>query len=81
MRYGTTTRKTPREVIERASALFGPDGELGLCEVSTRDDSITFGAESGFVSISCEPGPDGTTVTVLSREYDTWAEQFIRRIG
>lgn len=81
MRYGTTTRKTPREVMDRACALFGPEGELGLCEVSTRDDSITFGAESGFVSISCEPGPDGTEVTVLSREYDTWAEQFIRRIG
>ena len=81
MRYGTTTRHTPREVIERACALFGPDGELGLCEVSTRDDTITFGGDAGFVSGACEPAPDGTSVTVLSREYDSWAERFVRRIG
>ncbi len=81
MRYGTTTKRSPREVIDQACALFGPEGELGLPEASTRDNTITFCSEAGFLSIACDPTPDGTEVTVLSREYDTWAERFIRKIG
>lgn len=81
MRYGTTTRLSREQVIGKACAMFGPDGELGLSEATTDAHAMTFGNETGFISISCEPRDDGLEVTVLSREYDTWAEKFIRRIG
>lgn len=81
MRYGTTTRLTRHDVIEQARAMFGPDSQLGMPEATTQDHAMTFCDQTGFISISCEPRDDGLEVTVLSREYDQWAEAFIRRIA
>lgn len=80
MRYGTETRLSPDEVIERARAFFGADGKLGLPELPGGEDSATFGAESGGVTVSAVRQKERTKVTVLSREYDSWAEKFIREL-
>lgn len=81
MRFGTETHLKPAEVVKRARAFFGPDGELGLPERPAAVDSLEFGTESGHVTIQVTPHDRHTAVTVLSREYDRQAEQFIRQIG
>jgi hypothetical protein len=81
MRYGTETKREPADVVKRARAFFGPDGELGLPERPGGVDSVTFGTETGHVTIQVVPRDGHTDVTVTSREYDSWAERFIREIG
>ena len=81
MRFGTETKLQPAEVVQRARAFFGPDGELGLPELPAGVDSVTFGTDIGHVTVQVTPHDDHTAVTVLSREYDRQAERFIREIG
>ena len=81
MRFGTETQLEPAEVVKRARAFFGPDGDLGLPELPAGVDSITFGTETGHVTIQVTPHDGHSDVTVLSREYDSWAERFVRELG
>lgn len=81
MRFGTETKLDPAEVAKRARAFFGPDGELRLPERPGAADSLSFGTETGHVTIEITPHVGHTAVTVLSREYDLQAEQFIREIA
>jgi hypothetical protein len=78
MRYGTQTDLTPNEVLARARSYFGPGGKLGLPEVPGQPEGVTFAAPSGGVSVSAHTTDGRTEVIVLSREYDYWAERFIR---
>jgi hypothetical protein len=80
MRYGTETRLTPEEVLDRARAFFGPGGEVGLPETAAEQGTVTFAAEIGGVSVSATSMDRRTDVTILSREFDYWAERFIREL-
>lgn len=80
MRFGKESTLTTDEVIRQARAFFGPDGELGLPERPGSIDSLTFGTDTGHVTVQVAPLNNGTQVTVLSREYDSWAERFIRHL-
>jgi len=80
MRYGTETRLSPEQVLERARAFFGPESDLGLPETSAGPGGAVFATEAGGVEVSAVANDGKTEVTVLSREYDTWAEQFLRRL-
>lgn len=80
MRFGTASKLAPDEVARRARAFFGPDGELGLPERPSGVDSVEFGTETGSVTIQVEPRDGHTDVTVLNREYDSWAERFVRNL-
>lgn len=80
MRYGTESKLTAEEVLDRARAYFGPAGELGLPEASLETGSITFGDETGFVNVAVSNVDGRTDVTILSREYDYWAERFLRKL-
>jgi hypothetical protein len=77
MRYGTETRLDPDEVLVRARRFFGPDSELGLPETPGEAGTLTFATEAGGVSVTATKSGTMTEVTVLSREYDSWAERFI----
>lgn len=80
MRYGIQTRLAPNDVLDRARTYFGPGGEVGL-PLTQRDlRSVTFTADIGSVTISVEPRDDETDVTILSREFDYWAECFMREL-
>lgn len=80
MRYGTQTNLAPNDVLDRARAYFGPGGEVGL-PLTQRDlRSVTFAADIGSVTVSVEPRNDETDVTILSREFDYWAERFMREL-
>lgn len=82
MRYGTTTKKSAEDVLDRAHAFFGPGGEVGLPETMSTHDTAAFGDETGGLVVSAEESGSGETdVTIISREYDYWAERFIREIG
>ncbi len=82
MRYGTKTNKSAEDILDRAHAFFGPGGELGLPETMSTHDTAAFGDETGGLVVSAEEsGTDETEVTILSREYDHWAERFIKEIG
>ncbi len=80
MRYGTQTNLTAEVLLDRARAFFGVRGEAMLPEASTQPGSVTFGDETGFVSVSAVNADRRTEVTILSREYDHWAERFIREL-
>ena len=80
MRYGTETRLTPEQVMDRARAFFGPESQLGLPETPGIPTGVVFATKAGGVEISAVLRDGATQVTVLSREYDTWAEQFIRSL-
>ena len=80
MRYGTQTDLAPNDVLDRARAFFGPGGEVGL-PLTQRDlRSVTFAADIGSVTVNVEPRNDETDVTILSREFDYWAERFMREL-
>ena len=80
MRYGTQTRLSPDEVLDRARTFFGVGGELGLPEVPGGPGSLTFATDAGGVNVAAASTDGQTEVTVLSREYDFWAERFIREL-
>ena len=83
MRYGTQTRLAPNDVLDRARAYFGPDGEVGL-PLTQRDlRSVTFATDIGSVTVSVTPADEETEVTdvtILSLEFDYWAERFTREL-
>jgi len=80
MRFGTETRLTPEEVLDRAREFFGPGGEVGLPETERVQGSVTFAAEIGSVNVSARSMDGRTEVTILSREFDYWAERFLREL-
>ena len=80
MRYGTETRSGPDEVLAQARAFFGAGGELGLIEAPGGPETITFAGPDGGVSVGAHPHDGKTEVTILSREYDGWAERFVREL-
>jgi hypothetical protein len=78
MRYGTETKLTAEEVLDRARSFFGPGGEVGLPETRLDHGSVTFGDQAGFINVAAANVDGRTDVTILSREYDYWAERFLR---
>lgn len=80
MRYGTETKLTAEEVLDRAREYFGIGGELGLPEASTQSGSVTFCGAGGFVNVTAANVDGITDVTILSREFDYWAERFLRKL-
>lgn len=80
MRYGTETNLTAEEVLDRARAFFGPGGEVGLPEARIAYGTVTFGDQAGFVNVSAANVDGRTDVEILSREYDYWAERFMREL-
>lgn len=77
MRYGAETKLTPEEVLDRARAYFGTGGKVGLPETEHGPTSAIFATAAGGISVSAVPTDDRTVVTILSREYDYWAERFL----
>lgn len=79
-RFGKETPLPPRAVLRLARDFFGPGSELGLR--LTRDTMIELGfaGSGGTVEVSARPkasDPRLTDVTILSVEFDYWAELFL----
>ena len=78
MRYEVTTSLTPQQVVERASAHFGPQG-FGLENTSRDDKCLVFEGGGGYVALTIQAG-DKTTVELETREWDRAVEQFMRQV-
>lgn len=79
-RYSKETTLPPRRVLRLAREFFGPSGDLGLTLTKDTLSEIGFAGGGGGVEVSARPRPDDpqrTVVTILSREFDPWAERFL----
>lgn len=79
-RYGKETTLPPRRVLRLAREFFGPTGEVGLALTKDTLSEIGFAGGGGGVEVQARPRPDDpqrTDVTILAREYDAWAVQFL----
>jgi hypothetical protein len=79
-RYGKETTLPPRRVLQLARAFFGPSGEVGLDLAKDALSEIGFAGGGGGVEVSARPRPSDpniTDVTILSREFDYYAERFL----
>jgi hypothetical protein len=79
-RYGKETTLGPRRVLRLARSFFGPEGELGLEITKDTLNEIGFDGGGGSVEVTALPRAGDlarTDVTILSREFDLWAERFL----
>jgi hypothetical protein len=78
MRYEVTTRLTPQEALDRASAHFGPQGE-GL-EITGRDEhGIVFQGGGGYVAVTAQPG-EKTVLELTTNEWDRAVQEFMSQV-
>jgi hypothetical protein len=80
LRIGTRTKLSPEATIERAIAFFGPDGGLGLKVNDRTADSVCFTDVNGGVDVYACAEEDGTSVDLVSREWDGQVKEFIGKI-
>ena len=79
-RYGKETTLPPRTVLRLARDFFGPTSELGLRLTKDSLVEIGFAGSGGTVEVSARPKIGAlqvTEVSILSIEFDYWAEQFL----
>ena len=79
-RYGKETTLPPRAVLRPAREFFGPGSELGLALTKDTLVEIGFAGSGGSVEVSARPKIGDvqiTDVSILSIEFDYWAEQFL----
>jgi hypothetical protein len=79
-RYGKETTLSPRLVLRLARSFFGPGGELGLEITKDGLSEVGFTGAGGSVEVTALPRVGDftrTDVTILSREFDPWAERFL----
>ena len=80
LKIGTETKLKPEEVIERALKFFGPDGGYGLSVGEQTDDTVCFEGGGGGVEVVACAGEKGTSVDVVSREWDAQVKEFMTTI-
>lgn len=79
LRMGRMTKQKPKEVLERATAYFGPRG-MGLKIVPREENVLVFTNDSGFVRIEAELTDSGTEIDIQSREMSYDVKRFLRRL-
>ena len=79
IRIEKSTRLTPAEIIDRASAFFGSSGE-GLDEKERGKCCVSFEGGGGYVAVTVADEEKHRIVDVESREFEYQAKQFLNRI-
>ncbi len=77
MHYGTTTKLSPEEVIEKAIDYFG---KLGLEVTGNEGYSLLMQGGGGYIDLSVYVDGD-TEVDVVTQEWSEQVKQFLQRIG
>jgi len=83
-RYGTETSLPPRRVLRLAREFFGPESDWGLALSSDSLTAIGFHGAGGSIEVSASPCVANsalTEVTILSREFDPAAEEFLGELA
>lgn len=79
LRLAKKTRLSPEEAVKRAIAFFGPQG-YGLTVHEESPTCATFSGAGGTVEVtSCTEGK-GSSVELVSQEWDVQAKEFMAKI-
>ena len=80
LKIATKTKLNPEKAIEKAVEFFGPKGyKLEVKEQS--EGCATFEGGGGGVEVTACAEEKGSTVELLSREWDYQVREFINKIS
>jgi len=79
IRIEKSTRLTPTEIIDKAAAYFGDDGE-GLVEKERGMCCVSFEGGGGYVAVSVADDDKRRVVDVESREFEYQVKNFLNTI-
>ena len=80
LRLVKKSRLVPEEAIKRALEFFGPKG-YGLTVSQQSHGCATFEGAGGAVEITTCAEGKGSSVEVVSREWDEQAKEFLNKLG
>jgi len=80
IRMEAKTRLSPQEVIKRAVAFFGPGG-YGLWVKEQTSDYICLEGGGGVVEVTVSAEGKGTSVELVSQEWDYQVKEFLNTIS
>ncbi|MBE0431129.1 MAG: hypothetical protein IBX67_04810 [Dehalococcoidia bacterium] len=79
LRLNTRTKSKPEEVVKKALGFFGPDG-LGLEVTEQSDTCAYFQREGVYVSITACIDDKGTSVDMVTREFEYQVKEFAGKL-
>ena len=79
IRIEKTTRLQPTQIIDKAAAYFGDDGE-GLQEKERGMCCVSFEGGGGYVAVTVADEDQHRVVDVESREYEYQVKKFLNTI-
>jgi hypothetical protein len=79
LRIASHCRRAPAQVIDRAAAYFGPQGE-GLEETGRNPCCISFEGMGGHVTVTVAEAPGGSEVEVVTREFEYQVRRFLESL-
>lgn len=79
LRMATKTKLSPKEAIKRAVIFFGPDGH-GLKVKEQSATGAYFEGGGGIVEVTACAEKKGSSVELVSREWDYQIREFISKI-
>lgn len=79
IRLGKTAKTKPDVAIQEAKDFFGPKG-YGLTMVDETPTWVKFEGSGGEVEIGAVEEDKGTSVEIVSREWDTQAKEFMSKL-
>jgi hypothetical protein len=80
LKMAAKTKLKPEAVIKRALAFFGPDG-YGLQLREQSADYICLEGGGGIVEVSASAAAKGSSVELVSREWDYQLKEFLGSIS
>jgi hypothetical protein len=79
LKIATKTKLSPEETIKHAVEFFGPGG-YGLKVIEQSSDYIRLEGGGGGVEITACAEGKGSSVELLSREWDYQVREFINKV-
>lgn len=80
LRMGKQTKQTPQEILQKATAFFGPGG-TGLGVIPRGPHAVVFtNGGPDFVLVQAAPAENGTDVDIQTREWDYDVKRFLKKI-
>jgi hypothetical protein len=76
---GATTKESPKEVLAKASAFFGPNG-VGLNIIPRGENVLEFTGGGGFVRVEAKTTEAGTEIDVQSQEWNYDVKRFLSQL-
>lgn len=79
LKISKETKLQPEQVLDKATAYFGPEGEN--LQTKERDACcVTFAGGGGYITVSVSDEEGSRSVDVETREFEYQARQFLQKI-